>query len=106
VSHILSHVGLSQLNSRDRALPGRTAAESAAWLDWIRALLPVELAVHLVQVLPKTAGEERELVAFADSPTWCARLRFALLAIEDRVRERDPAIRHLRARVLMRASRP
>ncbi len=106
VSHILSQQGLSQLKSSSRALRGGTTGESATWLDWMRAQLPAELAAHLVEVLPKSTGAERELLVFADSPTWCARLRYALMGIEGHVHQRDPAIRRLRARVLMPALRP
>lgn len=73
------------------------------WLDWVRIGLPIELAPHVVQVLLKVgnvAGAERQLIVFADSPAWCARLRYALLALEERIRARDPAIRRLNARVL------
>jgi hypothetical protein len=79
------------------------AAEAAGWLDWVRMGLPIELAPHVMQVLLKRGkvdGSERELTVFADSPAWCARLRYALLALEQRIRARDPAIRRLSARVL------
>jgi len=69
----------------------------------VRTGLPIELAPHVVQVLIKggeVGGSERELIVFADSPAWCARLRYALLTLEEGVRSRDPAIRLLRARVL------
>jgi hypothetical protein len=69
----------------------------------MRTQLPPELAAHLVRVLPKRAAglEARELVAFADSPAWCARLRYALLELEQQARVRDPSVTVIRARVLM-----
>jgi hypothetical protein len=105
LGHILSQAGLSrglsQLNGAARAGAVR-ALEEEPWLDWMRALLPPDLAAHLVQVLAKTAASGvRELVVMADSPAWCARLRYALLEIESRVRERDPSVARLVARVLM-----
>jgi hypothetical protein len=79
------------------------ATEATDWLEWVRTGLPIELAPHVVQVLLKggdAGGPQRQLIVFADSPAWCARLRYALLALEERVRARDPAIQRLNARVL------
>ena len=110
VGEILFRRGLSQLGGPSPALDSSlsnndaeiTGKEPREWLDWLRIGLPIELAPHVVQVLLKggTVGEERQLIVFADSPAWCARLRYALLALEERIRSRDPAIRLLRARVL------
>lgn len=126
VGEILFRGGLSQLNgraasSRDSAAAAVPAPESPApasrlstnapahgapragadWLDWMRSGLPAELAPHVVRVLLKAGGgSRRELVVFADSPAWCARLRYALLALAERIRARDPAIAHLSARVM------
>ena len=60
----------------------------------VRSDLPAELAPHVVQVLLRAgaSGPERQLVVFADSPAWCARLRYALLGLEQRIRARDPTI--------------
>src|SRR6185437_17084648 len=93
---------LARARGRPNAQP-EPQREQHEWLDWIRALLPCELAAHLVHVLPKAGAgpHERELVLFADSPAWCARLRYALLEIEQQIRAREPAIRRTRARVLM-----
>lgn len=82
---------------------GQAEAAAADWLDWVRIGLPIELAAHVVQVLLKgeqAGGVERQLIVFADSPGWCARLRYALLGLQERIRARDPAIRRLTARVL------
>ena len=96
-----------QVRARTPAAPS-SVLEQQAWLEWMRALLPPELAAHLVRVLPKSAAglEERELVAFADTPAWCARLRYALLELEQQARARDPTVKGIRARVLMLAPRP
>jgi hypothetical protein len=110
VGEILFRHGLSQLGPPSPAVDSSlsnnkaetTGSEPREWLDWLRVGLPIELAPHVVQVLLKggTVGAERQLVVFADSPAWCARLRYALLALEERIRARDPTIRLLRARVL------
>jgi len=111
VGEILFRRGLSQLGPPSPAVASSlsnknaeiTGSEPREWLDWLRVGLPVELAPHVVQVLLKggeAGGSERQLIVFADSPAWCARLRYALLALEEPIRTRDPAIRLLRARVL------
>jgi hypothetical protein len=79
------------------------SAQACDWLDWVRSGLPLELAPHVLRVLLKggdAGGAERQLIVFTDSPAWCARLRYALLSLEERIRARDPAIRRLRAQVL------
>ena len=93
--------------TRAPAAAQQALLEQQGWLDWMRPLLPPELADHLVRVLPKSAVglKERELVVFADSPAWCARLRYALLGLEEQVRARDPKVARIRARVLMLAGK-
>jgi hypothetical protein len=125
VSEILSRRGLSQPHDRSTQARNRAASnsgpgpndaasslsnssaaariDSSDWLDWIRIGLPPELAPHVVQVLLKggQVGEAGwQLIVFADSPAWCARLRYALLALEERIRARDPAIGRMSARVM------
>ena len=70
-------------------------AAQQSWLAWLRESLPSELAGHIVHAVPK----EGELLVFADTPSWCARLRYAMAAIEQPIRERDPAIRRTYVRV-------
>ena len=105
VGEILFRRALSKGGAPSTSLSNKAplAAKPSDWLDWMRAGLPPALAAHVVQVLLKGAavsGTERQLVVFADSPAWCARLRYALLALEERIRARDPAIGRLSARVL------
>jgi Dna[CI] antecedent, DciA len=69
--------------------------EQQAWAAWLRSVLPPELAGHIVNVVPK----ERELVVLADSSAWCARLRYALAALETEIRSRDAAMQQTRVRV-------
>jgi hypothetical protein len=73
------------------AIVGRVKHELLAqqsWTTWLRESLPPELGEHIVHAVPK----ERELVVFADTPAWCARLRYAVAGIEEPIRQRDPAI--------------
>jgi Dna[CI] antecedent, DciA len=71
--------------------------EQKSWSDWLRALVPAELAAHIVNVIPKGA----ELVVLADSAAWSARLRYALAALEPQITARDAAVQRTRVRVSM-----
>jgi hypothetical protein len=70
-------------------------AAQQSWTAWLRESLPAELASHIVHAVPK----ESELVVFADTPAWCARLRYAMADIEEPIRQRDPAIQRTYVRV-------
>jgi hypothetical protein len=78
-------------------LQNLTAARSAQqeWLAWLREQLPAELRAAAVNVIPKG----HELVVMSRSAAWSTRLRYALAAVESRIRERAPQISTLRVRV-------
>jgi hypothetical protein len=69
--------------------------QQQSWVQWLRELVPAELAPHIVNAVPKGA----ELVVFADSAAWCTRLRYALVAIEAQIAARDAAVQRTRVRV-------
>jgi hypothetical protein len=71
-----------------------------SWAEWLRAALADELAGHIVSAVPKGA----ELVVFADSPAWGARLRYALAAMQSDIAARDSAISHTTVRVQLPAA--
>lgn len=77
--------------------------EQQSWSEWFRCRLPEELASHVVNVVLKAAGRPGalELVVLADSAAWCARLRYALAALEVKIIERDAAVQRTRVRVSM-----
>jgi hypothetical protein len=76
--------------------------EQQSWAQWLRSQLPAELAAHVVNVIPKpTAASAVELVVMADSPGWCARLRYALAGLAPQISERDAAVQQTRVRVSM-----
>ncbi len=88
---------INDLLSKRPVLARLTAAIPAqqAWVEWLRAELPAELAEHVVNVVPRraaTAGDATELVIFADSAAWGTRLRYALSALDGRIRSRDAAV--------------
>lgn len=90
-----------------RRLPGPQApSHQEDWTKWLRERLPSELAAHLRTVVrrPLPAPRAAQLVLFADSATWCARLRYALGALESDIRTRDAAIGPIQVRVLMGSS--
>ena len=75
------------------------------WTEWLRGQLPAELAGHIVNVVPRAqgaAGREQELVVLADSPAWCARLRYALAPLQEAIRQRDATVRTARVRTAVR----
>lgn len=92
---------LGQLRRRltDPQTPGR----GEDWTLWLRERLPAELAIHLSTVVRRQLPAPRgaQLVLFADSASWCARLRYALGALEGEIRTRDAAIGPIQVRVLM-----
>jgi len=71
-----------------------------SWAEWLRGALAAELAGHIVSAVPKNA----ELVVFADSAAWGARLRYALAAMRADIAARDPAISRTTVRVQLRAA--
>jgi len=72
-----------------------TIGAQQSWAEWLRTIVPIELAGHIVHVVPK----ESELVVFADTPAWCARLRYAVGALSSQISARDAAITRTTLRV-------
>jgi hypothetical protein len=73
------------------------------WREFLTQSLPAQLCSHISGIVER-AGT---LVIFADSAAWCARLRYALQAMEPHIRAAQPAIQHIATRVLPRtADRP
>jgi hypothetical protein len=74
------------------------SARQAFWRPWLQTHLAPELA-------PRISGiTERDgtLVVFADSPTWSARLRYALQELRGLIREARPEIKEITVRVMPR----
>jgi hypothetical protein len=72
-----------------------------SWTHWLRETVPTELSGHIVHAVLK----ECELVVFADTSAWSVRLRFALAAMVDAIRGRDPVITRTQVRVMPPQSR-
>jgi hypothetical protein len=76
-------------------------ARQAFWRPWLEAHLPAELAPRI------TAISERDgnLVVFAHSSAWSARLRYALQELDRQIREAQPDIKEVTVKVMPRASK-
>jgi glutathione S-transferase len=66
----------------------RARGTQQAWLDWVRKALPPELGAVLVNVVQKG----QELTVLTVSAAWCARVRFAMAALEPQLRSHAPDI--------------
>ena len=73
-------------------------ARQAFWRAWLEAHLPPGLAPRITGVTERDSN----LVVFADSPAWSARLRYALQELTEQVRQTQPDIKEVTVRVLPR----
>ena len=86
-----------------RALPGLTrvtdqAARANFWNEWLSAHLAPEARARISGVVER----DGELVIFAESAAWCARLRYVLLELEPGIRAAAEGVTAVRVRVLPR----
>ena len=65
------------------------------WLDWLAGALPGELGSQLVYAVQRGP----ELTVLTSTAAWSARVRFALVELEDRIRARAPDIVKISVRV-------
>jgi hypothetical protein len=65
------------------------------WLDWLSEALPAELRGQLVYAVQRGP----ELTVLTTSAAWSARVRFAVVELEDRIRARQPDIVKITVRV-------
>ena len=75
------------------------AARAGFWEGWLCRHLPADLAEHVSGVVER----EGQLVIFADSAAWCARLRYALQELEPQIRAASTDLSAIRVRVRPRA---
>ena len=68
----------------------------AFWRPWLASHLPPELPPRVTGITERDGN----LVVFADSPAWSARLRYALQELEPQLRGAAPHINEVRVRVL------
>jgi hypothetical protein len=73
----------------------RLRSSQQAWLDWARQALPEDLAGALVNIVQQGP----ELTVLTVSAAWCARVRYAMAALEPQLRAHAPDIVKVRVRV-------
>jgi len=71
-------------------------AAQAFWRPWLQSRLPPELPPRITGITERDGN----LVVFADSPAWSARLRYALQELEPELRCAAPHINEVRVRIL------
>lgn len=76
-------------------------ARQAFWRPWLEAHLPAGLPARITGITERDGN----LVVFADSPAWSARLRYALQELASRIRETQPDIKEVSVRVMPRPAR-
>jgi hypothetical protein len=77
------------------------AEKQAFWSTWLAGHLPPELHRRISGITER----EGTVVVFAESAAWSARLRYALLELEDSARAAVPGLIALEVRVLPRSSK-
>jgi hypothetical protein len=76
-------------------------ARQAFWRPWLEAHLPPGLAPRITAITERDGN----LVVFADSPAWSARLRYALQELDAQVRTASPDINEVSVRVMPRSAK-
>jgi hypothetical protein len=69
------------------------------WNLWLRSKLPAALAARVTGVTERAEN----LVIFAESSAWSARLRYAIAELEEEIRRANPAIKVVDVRVMPKA---
>ena len=77
-------------------------ARQAFWRPWLESHLPPELPPKITGITERDGN----LVVFADSPAWSARLRYALQEISTEIRQAQPDIKEVMVRVMPRPAKP
>jgi predicted nucleic acid-binding Zn ribbon protein len=69
------------------------------WREWLGSKLPADLGPRVRAVVERDGN----LVVFAESSAWSARLRFAIAELESQLRAGNSAIRSIAVKVMPRA---
>jgi hypothetical protein len=77
------------------------SARQAFWRTWLEAHLPAELSPQITAITERDGN----LVVFATSPAWSARLRYALQELRGQIREAQPDLEEVTVRVMPRTRR-
>jgi hypothetical protein len=100
-----SHVAHSVKDLLARSVPilsqaADRSARQAFWRPWLEAHLPPGLAPRITAITERDGN----LVVFADSPAWSARLRYALEELSAQIRATSPDIKEVSVRVMPRSA--
>jgi hypothetical protein len=76
-------------------------ARQAFWRPWLQTRLPPELPAKITGITEQNGN----LVVFADSPAWSARLRYALQELSAEIRQAKPDIKEVTVRVMPRSAK-
>jgi Dna[CI] antecedent, DciA len=77
------------------------SARQAFWGPWLETRLPHGMGARITAITERDGN----LVVFADSPAWSARLRYALQELDAPIRQAQPDIKEISVRVLPRPQR-
>ncbi len=77
------------------------SARQAFWRPWLEAHLPPGLPAKITGITERDGN----LVVFAGSPAWSARLRYALQELAAQIRQMQPDIKEVTVRVMPRLER-
>jgi Dna[CI] antecedent DciA-like protein len=76
-------------------------ARQAFWRPWLESRLPPGLPARITGITEQNGN----LVVFADSPAWSARLRYALQELTAQIRQAQPDVREVTVRVMPRSAK-
>ena len=77
------------------------SARQAFWRPWLEARLPPGLPPKITGITQRDGN----LVVFADSPAWSARLRYALQELTAEIRQTQPDLKEVIVRVMPRSAK-
>ena len=69
------------------------------WRSFLSSKLPAALASRVTGVVER----DENLVIFAESSAWSARLRYAIAELDEEIRRANPAIKSVNVRVMPKA---
>ena len=75
------------------------AARQSFWREWLSNHLPADISARVSGI----AEHDGQLVIFASSAAWSARLRYAVFELEGAIRAEAPGLSAIAVRVLPRS---
>jgi len=94
VKALLSRSSHSALSTLGRVAEQRQTQRG--WRDWLSSKLPAALATRVTGAVENAEN----LVIYAESAAWSARLRYAVAELDADIRRENPAIQSVSVRVM------